>query len=99
MAERLNPGDKTVAESDYAKKFDRIAKEQSVKNTKKLQEQEAAGDTTWKTDTKKPADKGGSKSKFRFAGRRAGKIHHISVFTFIFITLGLGLWYTSFFRR
>lgn len=96
MANSLNPAEQTSSEADYEKKFNRQTKEQAVKDTKKLQEQEAAGDAEWKTATKKQSEKGG-KSKFRFGGRRAGKVHHASVFTFIFITLGIGLWYTSFF--
>lgn len=95
MVDRLNPAEKTAAESDYAKKFDRQAKQQATDNTKKLQEQEAAGNTHWKTVTKKDGQK--NKKKFRFAGRRAGRLHHASVFVFIFAMLGLGVWYTSIF--
>lgn len=96
MADRPNPAEQTAAESDYAKKFNRDAKEQAVKNTKKLQEQESQGDATWKTATTKKANDD-KKKRFRFTGRRAGRLHHASVFVFIFVVLGVGVWYTSIF--
>lgn len=98
MADRLNPAEKTAAESDYAKKFERRAKEESAKDAKKIKDQEAAGDASWKTATKKNTSTNkDKKGRFSFKGRRAGKIHHISVFTFIFTILGIGVWYTSVF--
>ncbi len=97
MPDRLNPAEQTAAESDYAKKFSRQAKEVAAKNSKKLQQQEATGDTAWKTVTTKKDGKSNGKTKFRFMGRHAGKLHHASVFLFIFGMLGIGLWYTSVF--
>lgn len=98
MAGRLNPAEQTAAESDYEKKFSHTAKQDAAKNSAKLKQQEAAGDANWKTATKKSDQKSSSKkSRFRFAGGRAGKLRQGSAFLFIFGVLGLGIWYTSVF--
>lgn len=97
MPDRLNPADATAAESDYQKKFNRKAKDEAAHNAKTVKEQEAATDTTWKTTTKKKAADDGKKARFRFAGKRAGRVRQGSVFAFIFVMLGLGVWYTSVF--
>lgn len=96
MADRLNPAEKTAAESDYQKKFAHRA--DPKKDARNLQQQEEAGDNTWKTVTgKKKDDKETAKAKFGFKGKRAGKIRQGSAFLFIFAMLGLGVWYTSVF--
>ena len=99
MPDSLNPADMTAAESDYNKKFNRQAKAEAAKNTKNLQNQETAGDASWKTttDKKKTGNTTRKKGRFAFAGRRAGKLHHASVFLFIFGILGIGVFYTSVF--
>jgi len=96
MAERFNPAEKSVAESDYEKKFNRIHGEES-KAANSLKSEEAAPDASWKTDTKKKVDtpKGESKGRFRFLGRRAGKLRSGSAFLFVIGMIGLGVVYTS----
>ncbi len=94
---RLEPTNKTAAESDYDKKFNqRLA----TKEVSDLKEQEAAPDATWKTVTKKKGqndkDKG-KKGRFRFVGRRAGALRNGSAFAFVIAMVGLGVWYTSVF--
>src|ERR1700757_3532042 len=95
---RLNPGEKTAAESDYQKKFNR--KQQPGSDAKNLKQQEASGgDASWKTNTnkKKPADSSPKKGRFGFKGRRGGKLRHASAFGFIIAILLFGVWYTSVF--
>ena len=95
MVANLNPGDNSAAESDYDKKFNRIGRDDA--NNKKIKDQEAAGDTDWKTSVSKAADKpDGKKGRFGFKGRHAGKLRKGSAFGFIIAFIGLGIWYTSF---
>lgn len=96
--DRLNPGTKSAAESDYNKKFNRI---NGVPTEKDLKEQEATGsDAQWKTTTKATKVKkqdSAKKGKFRFGGRKGGKLRQGSAFGFIIGMLLLGVWYTSVF--
>lgn len=97
MAEdRLNPGNKSAAESDYDKKFNRS---HGAPDTKDLKQQEAAGsDAKWKTTAvKKNKQEPAKKGRFRFAGRHGGKLRQGSAFAFILGMLTLGVWYTSVF--
>lgn len=95
--ERLNPAERSAAESDYQKKFNRNQSD----STKKLKQQEATGgDSSWKTTAK--GKKNGKKQepekgRFGFRGGRSGKLRKGSAFAFIiFLVLG-GVWYTSIF--
>lgn len=97
MADKRNLGEKTAAEADYDKKFNRQLAANS--DSKDLKAKEAAGDTGWKTtavkkNVAKPAPKSG---RFAFIGRHGGKLRHGSAFVFIVAMLGLGVWYTSVF--
>ncbi len=97
MADRLNPASQDAAESDYQKKFNRQHQASSA-DSKNLKEQEASGgDASWKTATadKKTPDTADKKGRFRFAGRRAGKLQRGSAFLFIFALIAGGVWYTS----
>ena len=96
MAENLNPGDKTVADADYEKKFNKQPKSAEAK---KLKEQEAAPDADWKTitKTKKRSSSDDDKGRFRFVGRRAGSFRNGSAFLFIVGVVMLGVMYTSVF--
>ncbi len=99
MAEDNNPGNKTAAEADYEKKFNRIGNQ--TPDSKELKNKEAEGDASWKTaaSTKNNKQQQASKKKglFGFAGRRAGALRRGSAFLFIFGVLGLGVMYTSVF--
>ena len=98
MAGRLNPADRTAAESDYEKKFTKQANPEAKRDRESLKQQEATGDDSWKTATKnKSGDEPAKKRRFGFAGRRAGKLQRASAFAFIFALLGIGVWYTSVF--
>lgn len=98
MAEDNNPGNKSAAEADYEKKFNRIGNKAPDSND--LKSKEAAGDANWKTATtkneenKRPAKK---KGLFRFADRRAGTLRRGSALLFIIGILCLGVAYTSVF--
>ena len=73
MADPLNPADKTAAESDYQKKFNRDPQHKGGKASQDLKQQEAAGDASWKTATKKTKQEADKKGRFKFAGGRGGK--------------------------
>lgn len=95
-SKHLNPGEKTAAQADYEKKFNRTA----VGDAKKLQDQEAAPTAEWKTITKEkqPDGKGPKKkTRMRFVGRHAGAFRNGSAFLFIIGLLGFGVVYTSVF--
>lgn len=94
--DRLNPGNKSAAESDYNKKFNR---NHSSPNTENLKQQEAAGSNAeWKTtEITKSKQNPANKGRFRFAGRYGGKLRQGSAFGFIIGILLLGVWYTSVF--
>ncbi len=99
MAERPNPTERTAAESDYEKKFNRIGSSESVEGVKA---QEKTPDTEWKTSLEKTSadkktKKKNKKGKFRFLGRRAGARRNGSAFLFIIGVIGLGVVYTSVF--
>jgi hypothetical protein len=89
-----NPVNKSAAESDYDKKFNRV---KGAPTGKDLKEQEAAGsDAGWKTSTsKKKKQDSAKKGRFRFAGRKGGKLRQGSAFGFIIGILFFGVWYTS----
>lgn len=94
MTDRLNPAEQTAAESDYEKKFNQ--KNASTESTKKLKEREASGgDAAWKTTTKQSTNKTDKKGRFAFAGRRSGKLRHMSAFSFVIFMIIGGIWYTS----
>lgn len=94
--DRLNPGNKSAADADYDKKFNRV---NGAPAPKDIKQQEAAGsDADWKTTTaKKKKQDSAKKGRFRFAGRRGGKLRQGSAFAFILGILMLGVWYTSVF--
>lgn len=94
--DRLNPGNKSAAESDYDKKFNQ---RHNAPTSADLKQQEAAGtDAEWKTSTiKKKNQQPAKRGRFRFAGRRGGKLRQGSAFGFIIGMLLLGVWYTSVF--
>jgi hypothetical protein len=96
--QRLNPAEKTAAEADYEKKFNRAVGDEAKAEAKDLKEQEAAPAADWKTLTKeKKSDSDAKKARFRFAGRRAGAVRNGSAFLFIIGLLGIGVVYTSVF--
>ena len=98
-APNLNPGDKTAAEADYEKKFNRQFGTKAP-DSKDLNKQEASGDAGWKTSTSKKkteSNPSGKKGRFKFGGRRGGKLRSGSAFAFIVAMIGLGVWYTSVF--
>lgn len=98
MADRLNPADQTAAESDYQKKFNRSAKRESSEETDAIKRQEATGDAGWKTVTKAPEKKeADKKGRFRFSGKKGGKVRQGSAFFFIIVLILGGVWYTSVF--
>lgn len=93
-------GEKSVAQSDYEKKFNRGPG--SANPVKNLKEKEATGgdDASWKTSAtgkKQKKQQPAKKGKFRFMGRHGGKIRQGSAFGFIIGMLALGVWYTSVF--
>jgi hypothetical protein len=98
MAERYNPGERSAAESDYKKKFDRTNKH-SVSDAKKLKEQEnTGGDTFWKQDDKDKKDtdkKDSQKGRFKFLGGRSGHLRKGSALFFVFVLVLGGVLYTS----
>lgn len=94
MADRLNPGEQTAAESDYQKKFNKDI----TAEAKDLKDKESAPQTEWKTVTKKKADsKKDEKGRFRLVGRKAGALRNGSAFLFVIGIIGLGVVYTSVF--
>lgn len=95
--DRLNPAERSAAESDYQKKFN----PKQSDSAKKLKQQEASGgDSSWKTSTqgkKSEKKQEPKKGRFKFLGGRSGKLRRGSAFGFIiFLILG-GVWYTSVF--
>lgn len=100
MAQKLSPIEKTAAESDYEKKFNRVGVKDELDYVKG---REASPDTSWKTKTTEKNDetKNGNnktkKPKFRFAGRHAGMLNSGSAFVFIVAVLAAGIGYTVFF--
>lgn len=98
MADQRNPSEKTVAESDYEKKFNRLSSADPVKD---VGTQEATPNAEWKTTTKKKqtekSKEKSKKGKFRFAGRHAGKLHSGSAFAFVVAIIALGVVYSSIF--
>ncbi|MDB5183929.1 MAG: iviTM7 [Candidatus Saccharibacteria bacterium] len=94
MADRLNPAEETVAESDYRKKFNK----DPAAEAKELKEKEATPGSEWKTTTttKKSTDKTEErKGRFAFVGGRAGKVKSGSALFFVIGLIGLGVLYTS----
>ncbi len=97
MADRFNPSEKSVAEADYQKKFNRQRGDHDPAKAKEdLKSQEAQPDKTWKT-AQQTQKKNPKKGAFRFAGRHAGKLRTGSAFAFIVALLGIGVWYSSVF--
>jgi hypothetical protein len=96
---RLNPAEKTVAELDYQKKFNRSTSEPDEAARDLKAKEAAGGDASWKTVTKpkSTASSSDKKTRFRFAGRRGGVLRKGSAFGFIIVMIGLGVWYTSVF--
>ena len=99
MADRLNPGDKTAAESDYDKKFNRnVAEKQQTSDADELKKRESTPDGEWKTNAKKKSKREESgKGVFGFAGKHAGAVRSGSAFGFITLIILFGLWYSSIF--
>jgi hypothetical protein len=94
MANRLNPAEKTAAESDYDKKFNKDV----TAEAKEIKEKEAAPDAEWKTvTTKKSSEDTGGRGRFGFVGRGAGKLRKGSAFGFIIGVVAIGVVYTSVF--
>ncbi len=93
MPENPNPAERTAAESDYLRKFNRS----NTKEARKLREQEATGDSEWKTATssKKVDDTDDAGKKGRFGFTRGARMRRGSAFAFIIVLLGMGVWYTS----
>lgn len=97
MNPKYNPAEKTAAESDYEKKFNR---QTSDKNADDLKKQEGSPDAAWKkTETEKTKDAEEKKRKriFRFGSRRTGTLRSGSAVVFIVGMIGLGVMYTSVF--
>ncbi len=94
---RLNPADRTAAESDYDKKFNQRAASEEARD---LKTKETAPDAGWKTVTKKKEGAESDKKKkgrFRFVGKHAGALRNGSAFVFVVFMIGLGVLYTSVF--
>lgn len=94
MVDRPSQNGLNAAEKDYENKF---AANPTKKPTdaKSVKNQEAAGDNSWKTTQKNTAAEQPKKQRFRFGGRRGGKLRQGSAFAFIFALLAFGVWYTS----
>ncbi len=98
MADRLNPADRTVAESDYETKFNRKKEGSESEKNSDVKSQESTPDTNWKGEVKKKtAGKSDRKGVFRFAGRHAGKLRRGSPIAFVAVFIIIGVWYSSVF--
>jgi hypothetical protein len=97
MADKSNPAEKTAAETDYEEKFNRSDDPGTATNELKAKESDL--DVGWKTSAKGKSKTASNAKRggFNFARRRAGKLRQGSAFAFIFVMIGLGIWYTSFF--
>ena len=93
MADKLNPGEKSVGDEDYDKKFNHPKSESS--DAKDLKTKESEGETNWKTNVSEPDDSARKKKRFGLKGRRGGKMQKGAALTFIVGFIGLGIWYTS----
>jgi len=96
MADRLNPVERSVAESDYEKKFNRRLHDKTA-DSQELKEKESDPDVSWREGKLKYKETKKRKGAFRFAGRHAGKVRKGSAFVFVVALIAIGVWYSSIF--